>query len=231
MKHIIFTIAAVVGLTSAAFAQSGNIGPKPTPLATQPISATALPLPTGAATESTLNTINGKLTTTANGLKVDASTSTLIVGGASAVGSAPTIPPIAIAGVDGGGLKRHILVDTSGQLQVVITATVPPTSLRANSSAYEASRIAKASAGTLIQCMIYNSKTSGQFFQLHDSATLPADTAAPVAIMFVQAQSTAAFDIPVTGMPFANGIVVCNSSTGPTKTIGAADSYYTITYR
>lgn len=41
--------------------------------ATQPVSAVSLPLPTGAATETTLSALNTKITTTANGVKVDGS--------------------------------------------------------------------------------------------------------------------------------------------------------------
>lgn len=41
----------------------------------------------------------------------------LIVGGASPVGSAPTANPVGVSGVDGGGLKRDLLTDTSGRLQ------------------------------------------------------------------------------------------------------------------
>lgn len=40
------------------------------------------------------------------------------VSGAAAVGSAPTNPPLSVSGVDGGGLKRHILTDTGGVVQV-----------------------------------------------------------------------------------------------------------------
>lgn len=52
---------------------------------TQPISAAALPLPTGAATETTLGALNTKVTTTVNGIKVDGSAVTQPV----SVGSLP----------------------------------------------------------------------------------------------------------------------------------------------
>lgn len=51
--------------------------------ATQPISAASLPLPTGAATEATLASIDGKITTTANGIKVDGSAVTQPISAAS----------------------------------------------------------------------------------------------------------------------------------------------------
>lgn len=48
---------------------------------TQPVSASSLPLPTGAATEATLSALNTKVTTTANGIKVDGSAVTQPVSG------------------------------------------------------------------------------------------------------------------------------------------------------
>jgi hypothetical protein len=61
---------------------------------TQPISAVSLPLPTGAATESTLSTLNGKVTTTANGIKVDGSAVTQPVSGTVAVSNFPATQPV-----------------------------------------------------------------------------------------------------------------------------------------
>ena len=48
---------------------------------TQPVSIATLPLPTGAATETTLSALNTKVTTTANGIKVDGSAVTQPVSG------------------------------------------------------------------------------------------------------------------------------------------------------
>lgn len=104
------------------------------------------------------------------------------------------------------------------------TITTNPAS-NATVAAYVASKIVKASSGRLFGLTGYNSKSSAQFIQLHDSATLPADTAIPVFLISVPASSSFSIDFGMRGRSFANGIVVCNSSTGPTKTIGSADVY------
>jgi hypothetical protein len=100
-----------------------------------------------------------------------------------------------------------------------------------NSTAYEASHVLKASAGQLVSVAGYNSKTSAQFIQLYNSTTVPADTAVPVLVFTVPASSNFSYDVPVTGLPFSTGIAVANSSTGPTKTVGSADCYFTAVVR
>lgn len=59
-----------------------------------------------------------------------------VVSGAVAVGSAPTVPPVGVSGVDGGGLKRSFLTDTSGKMIVTNAAdsASAPTTLNLNES-------------------------------------------------------------------------------------------------
>ena len=95
------------------------------------------------------------------------------------------------------------------------------------STALAASLIIKAAPGRAFSISGYNSKGSAQFIQIHDSATLPADNAAPIAVITVAATSNFSFTIPAIGLQGTSGLVVCNSSTAATKTIGSADCFFT----
>ena len=113
------------------------------------------------------------------------------------------------------------LVPRSDRAGAPFSATTP---------AYAASILAKSSPGTVYYVTGYNSGALTKFIQIHDAAALPADGAVPAVILSVAASSNFSLYFGTFGRYFANGIVVCNSSTGPTKTIGAADCWIDVGY-
>lgn len=134
------------------------------------------------------------------------------------------------------GNRINAVADLQGRLDVYLGTTLdsvndairadPATGTPVSSVAYEASHVLKASPGKLISVSGFNSGPA-QWIQIYNSITVPADAAVPVATYKVPATSNFAFEWPITGLPCSAGISVSNSSTGPTKTIGAADVFYT----
>lgn len=116
--------------------------------------------------------------------------------------------------------RRVLLVDENGN--VVDAAS------HVETSAYASSLIGSAVAASCIEVRGFNSGAA-QWIQVHDAAALPADTAVPISIIYAESNDNFFISYP-NGKDFANGIVACNSSTGPTKTIGAADCWFEIDY-
>lgn len=95
-----------------------------------------------------------------------------------------------------------------------------------NPGALAASRIIKAAAGKLFKLRMTNTNVAARFLQVFDSAGLPADATVPLISIPVGIGAYVDIDFGTYGRSFANGIVVCNSTTIATKTIGAADSLF-----
>lgn len=101
------------------------------------------------------------------------------------------------------------------------------------STAFEASRVVKATGAQLMRIKVYNSSTSSQYILIFNAAALQANGALVNMIdvpHLVPAKSTLDIIYPVS-LPCSNGIVVCNSSTDTTKTIGSADCWFKAIYR
>ena len=109
---------------------------------------------------------------------------------------------------------------------LVPNATPSSSTNRSSSTAYEASRVAWSQPGVLYGVLGYNSLATPQFIQIYDAASLPADGAVPLAVLTVSGSSNFEFNFHMYGLPCYAGIVLGNSSTGPTKTIGAANCWF-----
>lgn len=90
-------------------------------------------------------------------------------------------------------------------------------------TAYVASMVAASNKAKLFGLVGYNSKGSDQFLQIHDAASLPADGAIPKIVFKIRSGDNFSLDYDALGRVFNTGIVICNSSTANTLTIGSAD--------
>ena len=102
--------------------------------------------------------------------------------------------------------------------------------LSATSVALVNSLVVKSGAGRLFGFSGDSNKASAQFIQVFDAASLPADTAVPVIVIRVAATTTFSAYFGSIGRWFTRGIVICNSSTEATKTIGSADTWFDVQY-
>jgi hypothetical protein len=77
---------------------------------------------------------------------------------------------------------------------------------------------------------VYNTKASAQFLNVFDQATLPADTAVPLFSWPLAANSGVGVSWAPNGREFYAGLVLSNSATDATKTIGSADCFCDVQY-
>lgn len=102
--------------------------------------------------------------------------------------------------------------------------------VNSTSQALESSRVVKSGAGTLFGVSGFNNKASAQFIQVFDLEKIPADGFVPVIVITVPTVANFSIAFGILGRSFARGIVLCNSSTLATKTLGAADCWFDAQY-
>ena len=238
------TIAGTVSAGKVATTVSGSVAVTGTFFqATQPVSATSLPLPANAAQET-----GGNLATLAGTV----SASKVQIAGTITANAGTNLNTSTLALESGGNLATlagtvatgKVKVDPSGVTSPVSLASLPTLAAGTNaiggtyaaptasssfgiapgsSSALEASHVLKASAGNLYSLYVMTTSVGG-YLMTFNATSAPADGAVtPVECIQILANSAAA--ISWDGAPpdyYSTGIVVVFSSTGPfTKTASA----------
>ena len=102
--------------------------------------------------------------------------------------------------------------------------------LNSFSTGLEASRVASAGECRLLGFTVSSTKGSGQFIQLFDATILPADGAVPIVSMDIATVTAKGINFGPIGRWHFRGIVICNSTTQATKTLGAADCLFDVQY-
>ncbi len=98
----------------------------------------------------------------------------------------------------------------------------------ANSRAVANSIVVKTSPGLLFGITV--SSVAAQFIQVFNLTAVPAETTVPLLVFDIAALSTKGIAWVPTPRGFSNGIVICNSSTQHTKTIGSADCIFDVQF-
>ena len=120
----------------------------------------------------------------------------------------------------------------TGTMENVSTAASPtpydPAGIRhVSSAAIEASHVLLDAAGMLYRFSYNNGNAATRYLQLFNSKTLPSNGAVPYcAPIPVLTGQTVSVDFGVLGIPFPTGIMIANSTTAATLTIGSADGFF-----
>jgi hypothetical protein len=97
-----------------------------------------------------------------------------------------------------------------------------------NGQAYVSSLVAKNKEGILYSIMGFNSGPA-QFIFVHDDTGPPANGAVPSGPIFaVPTNSNFSLDFGDRGRLYRKGICICNSTTSPTYTAGAANCWFEV---
>lgn len=91
----------------------------------------------------------------------------------------------------------------------------------------EASHVIMSNPAILIGLTGHNSGPD-QYIQLHNASAVPADGEVPKIVFKVLAASSFSLDYSPDGRYFSIGLVICNSSTIGTLTIGATDCWFDV---
>lgn len=97
------------------------------------------------------------------------------------------------------------------------------------SARLQASAVVKTGPGTWYAITMTNTNAAARFLQVFDARDMPADGAVPLFSRSIAIGDSLTLTWTV-GHTFNVGMIVCNSTTAASKTIGAADSLFDVTF-
>lgn len=100
-----------------------------------------------------------------------------------------------------------------------------------HTNGYKAALIVNTGPCKLVGFTVYSSNAAAQWIHVFDGTVAPATGVNPELSLTVLATANLGVYFGDDGLPFLNGCVIANSTTGPTFTAGAADTYISAQYR
>jgi hypothetical protein len=110
-----------------------------------------------------------------------------------------------------------------------VVKNIPDPVTTADSAMNGNSIAATGSAARLYEVRVYNANASAQFVMVHDATSLPSNGAVPVEAYTVAAETNLSITWP-NGRVMGTGIVISNSSTQQTLTVGGNDCWFSVDY-
>lgn len=110
-----------------------------------------------------------------------------------------------------------------------IVVTNPDAAKEYQSTSNENAAEVKATAGVLYEIRGYNANASAQFIMIFDAAATPSNGTVPKEVYAVAAEDNFSFTFPK-GLQMDTGIVVTNSTTQQSLTIGGNDCWFAVDY-
>lgn len=104
------------------------------------------------------------------------------------------------------------------------------TSYSEYSTDFSSSIVVSTNPIVLLGFTVYNSGPA-QFIQLFDATSVPSEASVPILPLPIAADSVYGTYWGEEGRYFPNGLVLCNSSTAQTKTIGTTDCWFDVQVR
>jgi len=100
----------------------------------------------------------------------------------------------------------------------------------ASSNALASSQVGFAGQGRLYGFSVSSTRASGQFVQLFDASAVPANGAIPILSLNIATGTSIAVDFGSEGRWMRIGVVVANSTTQGSLTLGSADCLFDVQY-